>query len=106
MSYLEHRCPNRPYKDDPNQECRSELAGPSLETIQAHDFNKGPFEDLRYCPKCHCMILVTISDDVTFLPSYKLIPAGEPIDFIQPWMSETIGRKPIKNRGNKCPQEK
>lgn len=105
MPYLEHRCPNRPYADRPLQECRSEMAGPSLDTIRAHDFKQGPFEDLRYCPKCHCMIKVTIVDSETNLPSYELVPENEVVDFVQPWLSEMIGRK-IKNRGNKCLQVK
>lgn len=66
------------------------MGGPSIETILSHDFSKGPFEDLRYCPKCKIFWRVII-DDVNMIPRYTMLNKEEKIKFIKPWMSNVEG---------------
>jgi hypothetical protein len=42
----------------PNEQCTHIVGGPSVDTLLEHDFDLGPFEDLRYCGGCNTMFLV------------------------------------------------
>lgn len=59
--FLRFFCPNRLVEPVPTFECRGgRIGGPSIETLQAHDFDKSPFVDIRYCQKCKVYIRFTI----------------------------------------------
>ena len=79
--YLEFRC--KTTHGDSSWECRRELGGPSVASLEAHDFSKGPYRDCRYCPTCQTMWEITI-------PSLKGIPVFRPLakdarlDFVEP----------------------
>lgn len=59
MSFVKFRCKLQ-RKNDPERDCGRILAGPSYDTIRAHDYSQGPFEDIRYCEK-HGFLKITIT---------------------------------------------
>ena len=89
MTYLEHTCPNCP-TEGTHFTCLGEMGGPSIDTILAHDFSKGPFEDLRYCPKCRIFWRVII-DDADMKPKYIMLDKKEKVQFVRPWISNVEG---------------
>jgi len=100
---LELRCPNRPCDGkNEHRECRSELAGPFIDTLKSHNFSKAPFRDTRRCPWCKIFFEITIIA-IGSPPTYRVIPKEERIDFVSAedffGLSYVQGRK-ITRRGN------
>jgi hypothetical protein len=87
--FLEHRCPNQP--TDSDQECRSELGGPSLESLSSFSFDV-PFVDIRYCKRCRILWKITISDG-NLRPKYEPIKKGEKVNFKLPDLGIVAGKR-------------
>lgn len=74
--YLVFRCPNRGIKGV-SYECRAGcMDGPSIETLNSHDFDASPFVDLRYCKRCGVHIKITIKN-MNSQPHYKILSEEE-----------------------------
>ncbi len=97
MTYLEFRCPNKPNKNT-ELECRAELAGPSIDSLKAHNFNEYPFEDIRYCQKCKTFWKITIRGVEGCVAEYDLIPKQQKVKFTKPLLDVVKGRR-IKSKG-------
>ncbi len=77
-TFIEIRCPNRPKNN--TFECRHELGGVKSTVIENHDFDKGAFEDIRYCPSCGVMWHIKIEEKGGF-PEFNLLPKDKKVDF-------------------------
>jgi len=77
--FLKFECPNRLREDNPTYECRHILAGPSLDTLQAHDFTY-PFEDTRYCQACNTFWKITINS-MSDLIKFEMVKGR--VDFVK-----------------------
>lgn len=62
-------------------ECRTLIGGPTLETLQSHDFSKGPFVDVRFCHECRRWNKVTLIS-LDGVPEMEVLPKGTKINFI------------------------
>jgi len=79
MRFLEFRCPNRPDKDS-DRPCHGQLGGLSVETVEKHDYEKGPIRDVRYCPKCGAFGILTVNG-LKKPVAYRIIDTR--IDFVK-----------------------
>jgi hypothetical protein len=81
MDYLGIRC--RCKKKDSPLECWSLLGGPALDTLYAHDFDKAPFVDVRFCTECKRMIQITIFN-LNEIPIIEALPKEQKLSFKKP----------------------
>lgn len=83
--FLELRCPSRQKKKALNckgyNECRRELAGPSIETLELC-LSSGPFVDMRYCSCCKTMWKITISNSGD-IPQFERMMKDAEIPFVR-----------------------
>ena len=70
-NYLEFKCPNLPYADS-SWTCNGEMGGVSLSTLQAVDYSKAKYDDIRYCGKCRAFWHVTVGH-AGESPTYTLV---------------------------------
>lgn len=79
IRYLRFECPNR-YREGSDTECRHSLAGPAIETLKAHSWDK-PFIDTRFCPSCKCYYKITLRG-LSAIPQFVMIDRDKKINWI------------------------
>ena len=80
MQFLELRCRGKQKKTP--LECRSLIGGPALETLESHDFSKGPFVDVRFCHECRKLVKITINS-LDLIPEMDQLPKSTRVDFVK-----------------------
>lgn len=81
MKFLDFKCRGR-QKKNPQFECGQRIGGPAIDTVNSHDFSKGPFVDMRRCSKCG-WVKITIPD-INKPPLMEILGHDVTIDFQKP----------------------
>ena len=81
MNFLNLRCKGA-QKRHPEFECGKLLGGPSIDSINKHDFLASPLIDVRHCPECG-WIEITI-EDVGKPVRMRILDKEAIVDFVKP----------------------
>lgn len=66
------------------------MDGPSIETLNSHDFKASPFVDMRYCKRCGVHIEITITS-MDSHPHFKILSEDEHRDVKYKSVEEVFG---------------